>query len=110
MSKIDYICGIDRYEHSESYGKKVVEVAYLVKRPGKVITSERLTGVLAHGAKVNVVDTDYVKCLKYSKVIEADPIIDQEPQHGWLRNTLLLKAGLLEEGIKAYGESESIDG
>lgn len=100
--KLDHICGIDRYQHSGYYGIQVLEVVILWNKAKAAMAREgNVSGALAHGAEVEILRERTVSKLTFSLVEETKPPNEQKPQKGWVRNTLLLKAGLKEEGIKA---------
>jgi hypothetical protein len=96
MKTTDKVCGIDRYKASSSFGELIVETILLWKRPNCEMKAGNLTGALAHGSEVEVLEWRGGK----AKVVA---IVEGNIQTGWLRTTLLEEAGLKEQGIsKAY--------
>jgi hypothetical protein len=103
---IDHICGIDRYAHSIERGKLVVPIALLWNKAKAEVKEDNLSGALAHGSEVMVLKERIVSKQPFSLVRETNPPEGQEPQEGWLRNTLLENAGLKEYGQKAIEERD----
>jgi hypothetical protein len=52
----DTITCIDRYKASTAFGTQVLPFASLLDRPRQGHEAKHLTGALAHGAKVEVID------------------------------------------------------
>lgn len=97
---MDKICGVDRYEHSKDYGKKVVNEVYLWSRPGARVNAKNLRGLVAHGDKVEVLDKKQYKTELWCKV-SCTKYPDK--QEGWLKAVLLKKEGRDRPGIRPLG-------
>lgn len=87
MTDTDTICGKDRYENSPSFGQEVVEIVILWKRPGDNITDlAKVSGAVAHGDPVEVLDKKLYKRTLYAKIK-----CDKYPttQEGWVSSVFL---------------------
>ena len=99
---MDKICGIDRYEHSPTYGEQVVDVAILWIRPGAPFKDVSVSGAIKHGDAVEVLEKKQYKQELWCKV-SCTKYADE--QAGWLKATLLEEEGKGQEGIK-HGEQK----
>ncbi|MBW2674607.1 MAG: hypothetical protein JRD89_14550 [Deltaproteobacteria bacterium] len=96
MNTIDEICGFDRYTNSIRRGELEVPIALLWKRPGCKAVAKNLTGALAHGEAVEILEKKQVKRTTYIRV---RGIGHDEKQKGWVSPSLLLDEGLKVQGI-----------
>ena len=93
----DTIWGIERTPHAVHYGELVVEVALLYHEPAAPLEASNITGALAHGSEVEVIESQEIDSALWCKVaadIEHEGQIYE--QRGWLRASLLKDAGEAE--------------
>ena len=95
-TKTDKICLTDRYQHSQTFGERVLDFAILWKRPGAPMKAENMTGALGEGHIVEILEKKQYKQRTWAKV---KAIVNEAVQTGWLVLTLLEEAGAKEPGI-----------
>ncbi len=94
MKKRDRIWGIERDRDSDAYGQLVVPVAYLWKSTDGVVEADNISGALPHGAIVMITKCKGVDGALWCRVAGKSEKDGQVyPQEGWMRASLLFKAG-----------------
>ena len=94
MKKPDRIWGIERDRDSDAYGQLVVPVAYLWKSTAGVMEADNLSGALEHASRVYITKRKSVDGALWCRVegkATKDGVV--YPQVGWMRASVLFKAG-----------------
>ena len=92
--KTDTITTIDRYKHSPAYGKNVWPFAPLLDKPRAGYKAEHLTGAIAHGQEVEIIEKqqahDDVWChVRWDVEHEGE----NYHQEGWCKRQFLVNEG-----------------
>jgi len=92
--RFDQVWGIDRYQNSPYYGQVVTETVHLWNEAGAKMLAANMTGALAHGAFVRVLNKrtvdghDWYKC--HARVEHEGK---RYVQRGWVVDRMLRKRG-----------------
>jgi hypothetical protein len=90
----DQIWGEDRYLNSPYYGQVVNEIIILWQAPGLPVAKENMSGALAHGSYVQVVNKAEMRGKTWYKVLCSVQHDGRNyPQVGWVSERMLLKRG-----------------
>ena len=97
----DIITCIDRYKSSPALGEQVLKAVILIDKPRAGYLAQHVTGALAHGAEVEIIDKKQahndVWCKVTGDVKHEEEILHQE---GWCKRQFLENEG------KSYFEQE----